>query len=87
MTAFAFILGVVPLVIATGAGGVSRRILGTTVMGGMLAATLIAIFIIPVTFYVSQRFARSRATGPATAAPAAGPLAPMGGAPPEGTPR
>src|SRR5262245_30961508 len=55
MTAFAFILGVVPLVIATGAGAVSRRILGTGVMGGMLAATLIAIFIIPVSFYVVER--------------------------------
>jgi HAE1 family hydrophobic/amphiphilic exporter-1 len=89
MTAFAFILGVVPLVVATGAGGVSRRILGTTVMGGMLAATLIAIFIIPVTFYVSQRFARTRATGPATAAPAAGPSGPPagGGVSPEGMPR
>src|ERR1700739_4820733 len=52
MTAFAFILGVLPLVISTGAGANSRRILGTTVMGGMLAATLIAIFIISVTFYV-----------------------------------
>jgi HAE1 family hydrophobic/amphiphilic exporter-1 len=60
MTAFAFILGVVPLVVATGAGAASRRILGTTVLGGMLAATLIAIFIIPVTFYVSQRFAARR---------------------------
>ena len=52
MTAFAFILGVLPLVIAQGSGAVSRQILGTTVFGGMLAATLIAIFIIPVTFYV-----------------------------------
>jgi HAE1 family hydrophobic/amphiphilic exporter-1 len=60
MTAFAFILGVLPLVVATGAGAASRRILGTTVMGGMLAATLIAIFIIPVTFYVSQRFTARR---------------------------
>jgi len=58
MTAFAFILGVLPLVIATGAGAASRRILGTTVLGGMLAATAIAIFIIPATFYVSQRFGR-----------------------------
>ena len=57
MTAFAFILGVLPLVIATGAGSNSRRILGSTVMGGMLTATLIAIFIIPVTFYVAERFA------------------------------
>jgi len=56
MTAFAFIFGVLPLVIAHGAGANSRRILGTTVMGGMLAATLLAIFIIPVTFYVAERF-------------------------------
>jgi len=55
MTAFAFIFGVLPLVIAQGAGAQSRRILGTTVLGGMLAATLIAIFIIPVTFYVAER--------------------------------
>jgi len=58
MTAFAFILGVLPLVISTGAGANSRRILGTTVLGGMLAATLIAVFIIPVTFYVSERLGR-----------------------------
>jgi HAE1 family hydrophobic/amphiphilic exporter-1 len=58
MTAFAFIFGVLPLVISQGAGANSRRILGTTVLGGMLAATLIAIFIIPVTFYVSERFRR-----------------------------
>ena len=50
MTAFAFILGCVPLVIATGSGAVSRRELGTTVVGGMLAATLVAVFIIPTCF-------------------------------------
>jgi HAE1 family hydrophobic/amphiphilic exporter-1 len=50
MTAFAFILGCVPLAIATGSGAVSRRVLGSTVVGGMLASTLIAIFIIPVCF-------------------------------------
>jgi Cu/Ag efflux pump CusA len=58
MTAFAFILGVLPLVLSTGAGANSRNILGTTVIGGMLAATMLAIFIIPVTFYVSERFRR-----------------------------
>jgi HAE1 family hydrophobic/amphiphilic exporter-1 len=63
MTAFAFILGVVPLVIASGSGAVSRQILGTTVLGGMLAATAIAIFIIPATFYVSQRFAGRAGSG------------------------
>ncbi|MGA8405958.1 MAG: multidrug efflux RND transporter permease subunit [Candidatus Acidiferrales bacterium] len=55
MTAFAFILGCVPLWIATGSGGVSRRELGTTVIGGMLAASVIAIFLIPVTFDVVER--------------------------------
>jgi HAE1 family hydrophobic/amphiphilic exporter-1 len=58
MTAFAFILGVWPLVVSTGAGANSRQILGTTVVGGMVVATVIAIFIIPVTFYVSERFSR-----------------------------
>jgi hydrophobic/amphiphilic exporter-1 (mainly G- bacteria), HAE1 family len=58
MTAFAFIFGVLPLVISQGAGAHSRQILGTTVVGGMLAATLIAIFIIPVTFHVSERLGR-----------------------------
>jgi HAE1 family hydrophobic/amphiphilic exporter-1 len=57
MTAFAFIFGCVPLWFATGAGGVSRQILGTVVIGGMLAATLIAIFLIPVTFSIAERFA------------------------------
>jgi HAE1 family hydrophobic/amphiphilic exporter-1 len=75
MTAFAFILGVLPLVISKGAGANSRQILGTTVIGGMLAATLIAIFIIPVTFYVSERFGRKREQ---TAIPA-GALAPIQG--------
>ena len=56
MTAFAFILGCVPLWIATGAGAVSRQVLGTAVIGGMLAASLIAIFFIPVSFDVVERF-------------------------------
>jgi HAE1 family hydrophobic/amphiphilic exporter-1 len=55
MTAFAFILGCVPLWTASGSGAISRRILGTAVIGGMLAATLIAIFLIPVTFVVVER--------------------------------
>ena len=44
--------------VSQGAGANSRQILGTTVVGGMLAATLIAIFIIPVTFYISERLGR-----------------------------
>jgi HAE1 family hydrophobic/amphiphilic exporter-1 len=69
MTAFAFILGMVPLWAAVGAGGVSRRVLGTVVIGGMLAASVIAIFIIPVTFVVveriSARFGRKQKGEPA----------------------
>jgi len=56
MTAFAFILGCVPLWIASGAGGISRQVLGTVVIGGMLAASLLAIFFIPVSFVVIERF-------------------------------
>ena len=55
MTSFAFILACVPLWIAKGAGAQGRRMLGTTVIGGMLAATLIAIFLIPVTFTIFEK--------------------------------
>jgi HAE1 family hydrophobic/amphiphilic exporter-1 len=58
MTAFAFILGCVPLWFGSGAGGVSRQILGTVVIGGMLAATIIAIFLIPTTFSLAERVAQ-----------------------------
>jgi len=60
MTSFAFILGCVPLWIATGAGSVARQIMGTTVIGGMVAATAIAIFIIPALFVLVERLAKSR---------------------------
>ena len=56
MTSFAFILGSAPLWVASGAGAASRRVLGTVVIVGMLAATAIAIFIIPVTFYLVEKF-------------------------------
>jgi len=56
MTSFAFILGVMPLVLATGAGAVARRTIGFTVLGGMVAATSLAIFIVPVLFVVISRF-------------------------------
>ena len=55
MTALSFVLGVVPLVIASGAGAVSRRALGTAVFGGMLAATVIGVFLMPVFYVVIQR--------------------------------
>jgi hydrophobic/amphiphilic exporter-1 (mainly G- bacteria), HAE1 family len=60
MTAFAFILGCVPLWKAAGSGAASRQILGTTVIGGMLAATLIAIFIIPVMFYLVEKLSHGK---------------------------
>jgi len=60
MTSFAFILGCVPLWTASGSGAVSRQIIGTCVIGGMLAASLIAIFLIPVTFYVVERMVGGR---------------------------
>jgi HAE1 family hydrophobic/amphiphilic exporter-1 len=63
MTAFAFILGCVPLWIATGSGAVSRRILGTAVIGGMLASTLIGIFLVPVAFYVVEKLVEKRKKG------------------------
>ena len=55
MTSFAFILGCLPLWFASGSGAASRRILGTVVIVGMLAATIIGIFIIPVSFYLVER--------------------------------
>jgi HAE1 family hydrophobic/amphiphilic exporter-1 len=60
MTSFAFILGSMPLWFASGAGAVSRRILGTVVIGGMLAATCIAVCLIPITFYVVEKLAGQR---------------------------
>ncbi len=54
MTAFTFILGVAPMMIATGAGAGSRRAIGTTVVSGMLAATIVGIFLIPALFYTFQ---------------------------------
>jgi HAE1 family hydrophobic/amphiphilic exporter-1 len=60
MTSFAFIFGLMPLWFASGSGAVARRVLGSTVIGGMIAASAIAIFLIPVTFYVIERFAAGR---------------------------
>jgi multidrug efflux pump len=78
MTSFAFILGCVPLAIATGPGANSLRAIGTGVIGGMLASTLIAIFFVPLFFWLlesmSERFGgeKKAAAGhgvPAAAAP------------------
>ncbi len=56
MTSFAFILGVMPLVVSTGAGSASRNAIGTGVAGGMFSATAIGIFLIPVFYVVVRRF-------------------------------
>ncbi len=56
MTSFAFILGCVPLWTATGAGSVARQIMGTTVIGGMLSASLIGIFFVPAIFYLVEKW-------------------------------
>ena len=60
MTSFAFILGVVPLVISSGAGAEMRRTLGTAVFSGMLGVTFFGIFLTPVFYYVIQWFADRR---------------------------
>jgi HAE1 family hydrophobic/amphiphilic exporter-1 len=60
MTSFAFILGCVPLWTASGSGAVARQILGTTVVGGMLAASIIAVFLIPVSFYLVEKICSPR---------------------------
>ncbi|HTR85721.1 MAG TPA: multidrug efflux RND transporter permease subunit [Reyranella sp.] len=69
MTSFAFVLGLLPLVIAEGAGALSRRAVGTPVFGGMLAAALVGVFAIPLLYVVFQRLrewtARRRSSGSA----------------------
>jgi HAE1 family hydrophobic/amphiphilic exporter-1 len=76
MTSFAFILGCVPLAKSHGAGALSRQVMGFTVIGGMLAASGIAIFLIPVTFYVVEKIGGAKhqpAPAPATGAEAKSP--------------
>ncbi|WP_374256236.1 efflux RND transporter permease subunit [Aquabacterium sp.] len=62
MTSLAFILGVLPLVIASGAGAASQRAIGTGVMSGMIAATVLAVFFVPVFFVVVRRFFPAKPT-------------------------
>jgi HAE1 family hydrophobic/amphiphilic exporter-1 len=57
MTSFAFILGVLPLVFAEGAGAAGQQALGTAVFGGMLASTILAVFFVPVFYVVFQSLA------------------------------
>ena len=73
MTSFAFILGCVPLWIASGSGGISRQTLGTVVIGGMLGATFVDTLIVPVTFSIVEhavkRFSRKKAAATPPASP------------------
>jgi HAE1 family hydrophobic/amphiphilic exporter-1 len=68
MTSFAFILGCVPLWIASGAGSVARQVMGTTVIGGMLAASAIGIFFVPAIYYLVEKLSSAR-DGVGSAAP------------------
>jgi HAE1 family hydrophobic/amphiphilic exporter-1 len=55
MTAFSFILGVIPLLTASGAGAESRKVLGATVFGGMLVATVASLIFVPMLYYIVQK--------------------------------
>ena len=88
MTSFAFILGVLPLVLATGAGANARRSLGISVFSGMIASTCLAVLFVPSFFAVLQRFEewrksrkkpKANTVAPAKAAPPAPPEGPGGG--------
>jgi HAE1 family hydrophobic/amphiphilic exporter-1 len=74
MTAFAFILGVVPLVRASGAGAESRKVMGMAVFSGMLVATVLAVVLVPVLFVVVERLKGSKAHAPAASQPPKPPL-------------
>lgn len=80
MTSFAFIFGCVPLWIASGAGAVARQTLGTAVIMGMLIATTIGIFIVPVLFVVIEKLARRRESAPVRPGAETAPAAAEGGA-------
>jgi multidrug efflux pump len=71
MTSLTFIVGMVPLVIATGAGAASRQAVGTGVLGSMLSATLFGIFFTPLFYFLLRRRARARTVEPTAAPPAA----------------
>jgi HAE1 family hydrophobic/amphiphilic exporter-1 len=71
MTSFAFILGCVPLAKSSGAGALSRQVMGFTVIGGMLAASFIAIFLIPVFYYLVEKLGGEKPHKKEAAAPLA----------------
>jgi HAE1 family hydrophobic/amphiphilic exporter-1 len=67
MTAFAFILGVIPLMLASGAGAASRQSIGTTVFGGMLGATILSLVLVPVFYAVIERLREGATVSHSTA--------------------
>jgi len=73
MTSFAFVFGCIPLWTATGAGAVARQILGTTVIGGMLAASIIGIFFVPAIFYAVEKWSSTSREPASGALPAPSP--------------
>jgi HAE1 family hydrophobic/amphiphilic exporter-1 len=73
MTSFAFILGVLPLVIATGAGANARKSIGITVFSGMIASTCLAVLFVPAFFVVVQSFENWRKAKKGKTAPQAAP--------------
>jgi HAE1 family hydrophobic/amphiphilic exporter-1 len=75
MTSFAFILGCVPLAKAAGAGSLSRQVMGFAVIGGMLGATVLAIFLIPACFYLVEKWGGKKQAPPHPAAPVPEPCA------------
>jgi Cu/Ag efflux pump CusA len=79
MTAFAFILGVVPLMLASGAGSGAQNVMGTAVFFGMLVATALGVFIIPGNFAFVQGLRFSRRKSPAPAPAAVAPTLPQQG--------
>jgi len=73
MTSLAFIAGVTPLALSTGAGAGSQNDIGTGVIGGMLSATILAIFFVPLFFILVRRFFKPGATAEAAPVPATEP--------------
>ena len=71
MTSFAFILGCVPLALANGAGALSRQVMGFVVIGGMLAASFMGVFLIPVLYYIVEKLTGGRTEAKKAAEPAA----------------
>ena len=64
MTAFSFLLGVVPLLVATGAGAEARKVMGMTVFCGMLVATIVGVLLVPALFVIVERYVSRTDTGP-----------------------